>query len=75
MLFRHGRCEDTGAAKSQYGGHQGKGYEAEDDCAEVSFLSWATFPRSGQNVTGHTGYRLAEVQDRHFRKRMLLAWA
>ena len=29
MLFRHGRCKDTRAEKSQYGGYQGKGYETE----------------------------------------------
>lgn len=52
-----------------------EGYEAGDDCAEISFLPGAAFPCSGQKVAGHTGYCSAKVQDRHFRQRMLLAWA
>lgn len=61
MLFRHGRCENTRTAKPEYGGYQGEGYEAGDDCAEVSVLSWATFPYSGQKVARHTGYCLAKI--------------
>lgn len=61
MLFRHGRCEDTGAAKSQYGGYQGKEHQAGDDCAQVSFLSGSAFPCLGQKVTRLTGYCLAKI--------------
>lgn len=75
MLKKNGRCNDIGAAEPLYGGSQGEGYQARDDCAEVSFLSWAAFPCSGQKATGHTGYCSAEIQDRHFCQRMLLAWA
>ena len=46
-------------------------YEAGDDCAQVSFLPWYAFPCSSQKTTGESGYCSAEIQDRHFRQRML----
>lgn len=74
-LSNYGGCDDIGAAEPEYDGYQGKGYEAGDDCAEVSFLSGATFPRPGQKIAGYSGYCFAKVQDGNFCEWVLLARA
>jgi hypothetical protein len=72
--YFHG-CTLPGTAPPQYAGNKGQGYFAGDARAKVFACAGVPVPAACEGFAGKAGYGTAEIQNRHFYTRMLLAWA